>query len=64
MEKKEIQTRREFFKNAAKRILPILGCLAMPSIASPAIHKMADVSVPQECNGSSCTGLCLSLIHI
>ena len=52
--KDSIQSRREFFKNATKAILPILGCLALPSTVYALIQKD---TYPQTCNGS-CSGLC------
>lgn len=66
MEKKnrneELQSRREFFKKAAKGVLPILGAVVLAG--APAIVKAAEES-PMGCNGyckagcgSSCTGSC------
>ena len=46
-QKEEIQSRREFFKNAAKGVLPILG--AMLLAGSPAIVKAASI-VPMGCS--------------
>lgn len=53
----EIQSRREFFKEAAKKALPVLGAIALAS--SPIIAKAAD-SNPMGCSGcmDSCSGYC------
>ncbi len=48
----ELQSRREFFKKAAKGALPILGAIALanaPLLAS---------AVESECNCTSCTASC------
>ena len=53
----ELQSRREFFKRAAKGALPILGAIALAS--SPAIVKAAEETM--DCNYScsnSCRGTC------
>jgi len=62
MEKKdkneEIQSRREFFKNAARKALPFLGIVALvnlPTNAKPTKEKVTDC-------GSSCTNGCVSCI--
>ena len=55
MENKEkLQTRREFFKKAAKRALPILGVILLAG--TPSIMKAADIT-PMDCN-NSCKGSC------
>ena len=58
MEKKkkneELQSRREFFKKAAKGVLPILGAAVLAS--APAIVKAAD-SQNSGCN-YGCSGSC------
>lgn len=58
MEKKkrneELQSRREFFKKAAKGALPILGAVLLAG--SPAIVQAAE-KAPMGCNGS-CAGTC------
>lgn len=51
----KIQSRREFFKNAAKSVLPILGCMMLPG--SIMAHEFVSEEAPQSCNGS-CYGLC------
>lgn len=57
MEKKnkneEIQSRREFFKNAAKAALPILGVALLAS--NPIVAKATETSM--DC-GYSCSGGC------
>lgn len=54
-QKEEIQSRREFFKNAAKGVLPILG--AMLLAGSPAIVKAAS-KVPMGCSDDGCSYTC------
>lgn len=53
----ELQSRREFFKKAAKGALPILGAIVLAN--APAIVNAAGKS-PMGCNGcaSGCTGGC------
>lgn len=53
----EIQSRREFFKNAAKGALPILGAILLSNV--PIIAKAADESATycNHCN-SNCTNGC------
>ena len=53
--KKENMNRRAFLKNATKRVLPILGCLILPS--SVVWGSDEEQLAPQTCNGS-CYGLC------
>ena len=62
MEKKksneELQSRREFFKKAAKRALPILGAIVLAS--APGIVKAAETT-PMNCDYNcynSCSGSC------
>lgn len=51
--KEEIQSRREFFKNAAKKSLPILGVMAL--LSNPVIAR----AVEKETNGcEDCWGKC------
>lgn len=57
----ELQSRREFFKSAAKSVLPILGAVVLAS--NPVIAKAAETSMG--CNNSCsrgcasyCTGRC------
>lgn len=60
MEKKnkneEVQSRRDFFKNAAKAALPILGVALLAS--NPVVAKAAET--PMGCMGCSngCTATC------
>lgn len=54
-ENEELQSRREFFKNAAKKALPIIGAIALTS--SPIIAQAArKETISLGCDG--CTGLC------
>ena len=59
-ENKDLQGRREFFKEAAKKALPIIGAVALMS--NPVIAKaMEDESL--SCNGlcrNTCTQTCAS----
>lgn len=68
MEKKnrneELQSRREFFKKAAKGVLPILGAVVLAG--APAIVNAAEI-IPTGCRfgcssacSSSCTSSCLN----
>lgn len=50
----EIQSRREFFKKAAKGALPMIGAIVLAS--SPAVLQATEVTATG-CNGS-CSGLC------
>lgn len=50
----ELQTRREFFKNAVKKTLPVIGVMALASI--PETIKAA-CSAPMGCN-STCQLAC------
>lgn len=55
--KEKIQSRRAFFKNVAKGVLPILGGLMLPTSL---LANVCDIEVvPQSCN-ASCSGLCTS----
>lgn len=53
--KEGLQSRREFFKNAAKGALPILAAVALAN--APAIAKAAETS-PSNCNLNSCSFTC------
>ncbi len=50
----ELQSRREFFKEAAKKVLPVIGAIALAS--SPIIAQAAE-KTPMGCN-SYCTQHC------
>ena len=55
-EKNELQSRRDFFKNAAKKSLPILGAIILTT--SPLLLK---AETPYGCNGNcryDCTNGC------
>ncbi len=64
MNNEELQSRRQFFKGAAKAALPILAAVALAG--APTIAKAADVNMGCEtclgtCSGScktSCSGTC------
>ena len=59
MEKKEkneeIQSRREFFKNAVKKALPFIGAVALTS--NPLLAKDVEDNEPSGCD-FGCTGGC------
>lgn len=58
----ELQSRREFFKRAAKGALPILGAIAlanMPMIANAAQGESGYCTCSGNCSGS-CSGSCVS----
>ena len=50
----ELQSRREFFKNAARKSLPIIGVVAL---ASSPIFAHASEGIPMECKG--CQDYCV-----
>lgn len=59
--KEELQSRRQFFKKAAKSALPILGAIALANV--PVISKASEVAMGctgycREGCGTSCTGSC------
>lgn len=54
-EKEEIQSRREFFKNAAKTALPIFGAIVAGSILSSCEPLEGTVSCG-DCTGTCTTG--------
>lgn len=53
--KEDYQSRREFFKNAAKSALPILGAIVLSNIALPS--QAAKMGCEGTCSGY-CTGGC------
>ena len=59
----ELQSRREFFKDAAKKALPIIGAIALastPSIvhAAEATPMGCNYGCTKVCSGSVCQGTC------
>ena len=58
----ELQSRREFFKNAAKGALPILGAVLLANV--PVISQAAEdpmgcnYGCTRVCSGSLCQGTC------
>ncbi|MBQ7553447.1 MAG: Cys-Xaa-Xaa-Xaa repeat radical SAM target protein [Bacteroidaceae bacterium] len=54
MEKKELQSRREFFKSAAKGVLPFLGLTILQPIVLTSCSKDCD-----SCN-NSCSDACIT----
>ena len=55
MKNEELQSRREFFKKAAKGALPILGAILLASV--PVIADAAESKAPMGCTGT-CYGGC------
>ncbi len=60
--KNELKNRREFFKEAAKKTLPILG-MAIMAVAAPTMMQSCkkEVTCGNNCSGSckgSCSGGC------
>jgi CXXX repeat radical SAM target protein len=57
-EEEQIQNRREFFKNAAKKALPIIAIAALSSM--PLLSKAVEKENPQECSTcyTGCYGSC------
>lgn len=54
MKKNNIQSRREFFKDAAKSVLPVLGAVVLGGVP----HLLKAEKAPTNCY--SCSGSCLS----
>jgi len=57
----EIQSRREFFKNAAKATLPILGAIVIsnvPVIANASESGYCRYGCTAVCSTSACQGTC------
>lgn len=52
----ELQSRREFFKKAAKGALPIIGAIILAG--TPSIIKAAETVDPMGCHGT-CYGACV-----
>ena len=66
--KEELQSRREFFKKAAKGALPILGAIVLAN--APAIANAAE-EAPMGCNNSCyrgcashCSGRCQTTCNV
>ncbi|MBR0539766.1 MAG: Cys-Xaa-Xaa-Xaa repeat radical SAM target protein [Bacteroidales bacterium] len=58
-ENKDLQGRREFFKEAARKALPLLGVVALMS--NPVIAKAMEKNACDGCTGScsyTCSGTC------
>ena len=63
----ELQSRREFFKKAAKGVLPILGLCILPSSASAMLHNVTKEMSPKDCNNNcsyNCTYGCRTSCNI
>ena len=52
----ELQTRREFFKKAAKGVLPVLGAIALANVPLLS-HAMEEGKTPNGCTRYGC-GIC------
>lgn len=57
---KELQSRREFFKNAAKGVLPILGTIVLANAPVLAHSLNSDATSCTTCRGGcyGCAGTC------
>ena len=55
----ELQSRREFFKKAAKGVLPILGLCILPSSASAMLHNVTKEMSPKDCNNNGSSVKCI-----
>lgn len=55
MDSKELQSRREFFKSTAKKVLPIVGAIAISQIPLPS--QAHEGNVQKDCS-SGCSGGC------
>lgn len=51
----ETQSRRQFFKEAAKKALPIIGAVAL--LSNPVIARTVE-NEPMGCSSGSCYGTC------
>ena len=63
----EIQSRREFFKSAAKKALPILGAIALTSSISLLTNSCGSYNCGDSCYGScytSCPGTCAKTMTV
>ena len=59
----ELQSRREFFKKAAKAALPVIGAIAFPHIANAQVNVQYERTDCRDCTGScrgSCATSCMS----
>lgn len=52
----ELQSRREFFRNAAKAALPILGAIVLAN--APSLVKATESEMECNCSGA-CMGTCI-----
>lgn len=56
----EIQTRREFFKKAAKATLPVLGTLIVANIPSVSFAGVCTIDACTATCSNTCKGTCSS----
>ncbi len=58
MDKKDLQSRRDFFKRAGQAVLPVVGVIAMSQI--PMVSRAHEANAEMGCSGcsGSCTGDC------
>lgn len=66
-EPKELQSRREFFKSAAKAALPVIGAIVLSGIPNSFMQAAEETGCDWGCQGScwsacqsSCRGYCSS----
>lgn len=60
MNNEELQSRREFFKKAAKATLPMIAAVALAS--APSIVNASE-SAPMGCSSDGCSYTCKSTCH-
>lgn len=59
MNNEELQSRREFFKKAAKAALPVVGAIVLANMPIQQMKATASMSCPSACKDScayNCTG--------
>lgn len=54
--KKRLQSRRQFFKNATKGVLPIVAAITLASIPSISVASKIRTSACEDCQGSCHNG--------
>lgn len=57
MDSKELQSRRDFFKSAVQKALPVLGAIAVSQV--PLVGNARERKVNMGCEGN-CSGWCVS----
>lgn len=55
----ELQSRRDFFRNSVKRVLPIVGALVMTNPIVASVIKMQESKQANYCTLGTCFGECV-----